>query len=137
MCKSCPEDLFEEKKISALIQHLIKHESQDYYDVLLGWKDYPPFLTIRFEDLVGSKGGGNHENQITAIQRIAQHLDIKLTDNLKQQCITGAFGNTATFREGKIGNWKKYFKQKDKEVMKASRLGKLLIELGYESDHTW
>ena len=46
------------------------------------------------------------------------------------------FGNTRTFRSGKIGEWKKYFTDENKEEFKK-HLGKYLIEFGYEKDDNW
>ena len=46
------------------------------YDSMLQWKNQSTNLTIKFEDLVGQKGGGTLEKQIKAIRSIIAHLRI-------------------------------------------------------------
>src|ERR1700722_3109111 len=111
----------------------------DMYQKYLPWKDTPGFLTVRFEDLVGEKGGGSKEAQIETIRRVAQHLKIPLTDKLLEHVMANIFGNllvSPTFREGQIGSWKKHFKPEHIKAFKK-KTGDLLITLGYEKDNNW
>ena len=41
-----------------------------------------------------------------------------------------------TFRSGKTGEWKKYFKDEHRQVFKQVA-GDLLVRLGYESNYDW
>lgn len=45
-------------------------------------------------------------------------------------------GEKSFFRKGGSGDWKNYFKEKDKSTFK-NIAGETLIELGYEQDNTW
>jgi hypothetical protein len=108
----------------------------DMYEHYLPWIEAAGFLTVKFEDLVGVKGGGNEEKQIDVIKKIAQHLKIEITNQKINYVINNLFGDTATFREGKIGSWKKYFKPQHIKAFKE-HTGDLLIKLGYEKDNNW
>lgn len=44
--------------------------------------------------------------------------------------------NSPTFRTGKTGEWKKYFKEEHKKIFKEVA-GQLLIDLGYEKTLDW
>lgn len=109
----------------------------------------PSILICRFEDLVGSDGGGSNESQKELLQKIGQHIGLNLTSKEIQALSDNIFGNKAdpfgkgdfanyqsTFREGKIGSWKNAFKEVHKEAFKK-RLGQALIALGYEKDLHW
>jgi hypothetical protein len=46
-------------------------------------------------------------------------------------------GKSPTYRNGKSGDWKKYFTDEHKELFKESDKNNWLIRLGYENDRTW
>lgn len=108
----------------------------ELYRSYFSWFEEPEMLAIRFEDLIGAKGGGSDQVQRETIVSIAQHLGIELSEQKMQQIKDNLFGNTATFREGQVGGWKKYFKAHHIEAFKKS-VGLLLVELGYEKDMNW
>ena len=86
--------------------------------------------------VIGPRGGGTPINQIIAIKKIAKHINYNLSDEEINNVSTNLFGNTATFREGKIGSWRKYFSKANVHLVKKI-FGKLLIKLGYEKDFYW
>lgn len=108
------------------------------------YRTYLPFigtdncLMVRFEDLVGKKGGGSDIKQFETINKIAKHLNISV-DNTKILEITqNLFGGSTTFNSGQIDGWKKYFTPQVKKAFKAvSGANKLLIDLGYEKNSNW
>jgi hypothetical protein len=108
----------------------------------LPWKNQPEdfVLTTSFEDLVGASAGegGSNEEQFHQLQKICQFLDIEKTDAELNRIAGQLYGKPGekTFRQGKIGRWKKYFKEIHKEEFKE-KLGKELIELNYEQDYNW
>ena len=106
------------------------------YHEYLPWLRKPDILSIRFEDLVGSKGGGSDEAQFKTLDRIAKHLGLKVSEEFLQTIPGQLFGGSQTFREGKIGSWKTHFKPEHKELFKKVA-GKLLIDLGYEKGSDW
>ncbi|MFC1842071.1 sulfotransferase domain-containing protein [Candidatus Dependentiae bacterium] len=106
------------------------------------YQQYTPWLynlnvcPLKFEDLVGPKGGGNLETQLHSVKKIADHLGIFLTEKQIQQKANTLFGGTHTFRKGQIGTWKKHFKEHHKAAFKEVA-GQLLIDLGYEESFDW
>ncbi|HVX00962.1 MAG TPA: sulfotransferase domain-containing protein [Candidatus Babeliaceae bacterium] len=108
-----------------------------YYRTFLLWKKVPDlFYVTRFEDLVGTQGGGSLKRQRQEIATIAQHLQVPKTPEETLYIGQAIFGRTWTFREGQIGSWKKYFTQYHKDIFKE-HAGKLLIDMGYETDYNW
>jgi sulfotransferase 6B1 len=93
-------------------------------------------LVTKFENLVGTKGNGVSELQRIELKKIYDFANIKYTSNMIEKTAANLFGNTRTFRSGKIGEWKKHFTNEHKKEFKK-QLGKYLIEFGYEKDDNW
>lgn len=108
----------------------------NFYHEFLPWKDMPDVYALRFEDLVGPEGGGTEEAQARVISDIAQHVGIAMTQDRVKEITYRLFGHRWTFREGKVGSWKKYFTPEHKQAFKQVA-GQLLIDLGYEKDLNW
>jgi len=70
----------------------------------LEWINKEDILIVKFEELVGPKGGGSEEHQISKIKEIAGFVDSK--NNNFEDISTSLFGGTKVFRKGKIGSWK-------------------------------
>lgn len=106
------------------------------------WLDEPTALAIKFEDLVGKRGGGCEETRLKMIKKIVDYLDIDLSWKQIETTFASDIMNpqeSHTFRKGakgKIGGWKTVFKPDHKTAFKQVA-GNLLIELGYESDFNW
>jgi hypothetical protein len=98
--------------------------------------NYPYALTVRFEDLVGSNGGGDDAKQLATVKAIAKHASIELSEERAQEIASNLFGNKGTFRKGQIGAWKEEFTAEHKDLFKQYG-GELLIKLGYEKDLNW
>jgi hypothetical protein len=100
----------------------------------LGWLDRPEVLTIHFEDLI-------HERTAT-LTRIMDHLLVRAPSPAPSEKILDALetsinpSKSPTFRSGKTGEWKKYFKEEHKRVFKEVA-GDLLMRLGYEENSNW
>ena len=107
-----------------------------------GWIDDPDTLAIRFEDLVGERGGGDEEKRLYIVSQILDHLEISLSPTkIRSQFASHAMnpGESHTFvkgGKGKIGGWKTFFNQAHQEAFKKVA-GHHLIELGYESNLAW
>lgn len=108
---------------------------KDFYNSYLQWQKTPGFYTVKFENLVGEQGGGSKEIQINEIRNIAKHLNREYSEEEIQMVAESLFGRQ-TFREGKIGSWKKHFTEEHKKLFKEVA-GQLLIDLGYEKDLNW
>ncbi len=109
-----------------------------FYEMYLPWKKAKNFMIVKFEDLVGKKGGGSKEKQRETIKNIGLHLGVNMTSQKVQAVINNIFGETSTFREGKIDSWKKHFTPKVEAAFKQdANLMQLLIDLGYEQNKNW
>jgi len=108
----------------------------------VGWLDDSKILAIRFEDLVGERGGGDEEKRFYIVSSILDHLEISLSPSeIKDRFSSLAMdpNESHTFGKGgkgQIGNWKKYFNDSHKEEFKKTA-GDFLIKLGYETDFNW
>lgn len=100
------------------------------------WIKYPQINKFRFEDLVGKNGGGNNIKQKKSIKKLGLLLGENLGPKKLSQIQTNLFGGTNTFFKGQIGAWKTEFNEENKILFKE-KLGKELIDLGYESNYDW
>jgi len=74
-----------------------------------GWLD-SGCLVVRFEDLVGSDGGGNPAAQYRAVASVFQHLGLEAEESLVRSVCDRLFSpNSPTFRQGSIGGWRGSF----------------------------
>lgn len=108
------------------------------YQSMLCWSLCSHNMTLKFEDLVGKKGGGDDRLQFQSLRQITRHLE--LSENFSDDDIRNigpdSFGVAGTFRKGGIGGWCNILKEKDKSLIKSA-VGDILVELGYAGDDTW
>lgn len=122
---------YPQRPVYPAISHIVK-----FYRAFLPWAKSSISYTVKFEHLVGANGGGSLEQQLREIYTIGKHIGLAMTRKRTQEVADKLFGDSLTFREGKIGSWKTHFTQHQKDVFKKIA-GKLLIELGYEKDLNW
>lgn len=91
---------------------------------------------VKFEELIGREGGGSREEQLRIIAEIAEFLGVKLSDGEVEAIASQLFGNSATFRRGKIGAWRGFFTENHKRLFKV-RYQHFLEHFGYERDLNW
>ncbi len=92
------------------------------------WVESDITLTVRFEDLIGARGGGTDEAKHAAFQRIAVHAGIaadRLPDDIAQ-----APAKTATLRKGKSGGWRDELPWEVQELVEET-CGPTLRRIGY------
>ncbi len=105
------------------------------FDMYKGWLDHPQVLALHFEDFI-------HQRRET-LGRVVDHF-LKRVDTLpssREEIINQLETSidpkrSPTFRSGKTGEWKKYFKDEHKKIFKDIA-GDMLIRLGYEKDNNW
>lgn len=107
-----------------------------------GWLHHADTLAVRFEDLVGERGGGCEETRLQVVGQIIDHLEVKVSP----QDIRAKFASYAinpaeshTYKKGgggAIGGWQKYFTEEHKNAFKKVA-GQLLIDLDYEQTLDW
>ena len=104
----------------------------------LEWVKEPNVFVCRFEDIVGVKGGGNLEIQQKNIVMLANLLNISLTQVELNEISNDLFGIDKgygmTFREGKIGSWKQFFKEEHIKAFEEEGWVDLQLGLGYPLD---
>ena len=100
------------------------------------WRHDPDVVVLRFEDLIGSRGGGSDEAQRAALYTLANCMGISLTPEKVDEIAANLFGGTWTFRSGQIGGWESAYNAENKELFK-SLLGQATIDLGYATDLNW
>jgi hypothetical protein len=100
-----------------------------------GWLDTNKVLSLRYEALRTS----DLEN---ALRRIAEYYQIKTGSDFDLEVAIQRMKNSIepershTFRSGELGQWRKVFTPRLKDLMKSTA-GDLLIDLGYETDMDW
>lgn len=101
-----------------------------------GWSKDADTVVVRFEDVIGPRGGGSAEAQREAVERIASHVGVEADQQTMLRIEENLFGRGKTFRRGMVGGWREEF---GPEHIEAARevVGDLLVELGYERDHDW
>jgi hypothetical protein len=99
-------------------------------DLILGWTEDSRVLTLRFEDLVGERGGGSDLRQREAISCLAQWLDYPLDEGRAAEIGEQMFGTGRTFRKGTIGGWADYFDTELTELLERE-VGDRMRQLGY------
>ena len=102
-----------------------------YYHLFLPWQKYLFVCSIKFEDIIGPHGGGSLPRQIQTLTKIASHLHIDLSPEKLEYVIENLFGESHTFRKGKIGGWEEDFKVYHLYNFN-NRFKKLCTELGYD-----
>lgn len=91
---------------------------------------------VRFEDLVGTNGGGDPLSQRKTILKVAKFLNINLNELQIAFLIDNLYGKSPTFREGKIGSWETHFNQNNIDNFKR-QMNQWLIFFNYENDDNW
>lgn len=95
----------------------------------MGWSKSHNVLVIRFEDLVGSLGGGDDLAQKIAIEKIAMFSGCDGVDSSK--LAETLFGGTKVFRKGQIGSWREELSSElADEINKVLTLD--ISEMGYQ-----
>ena len=106
----------------------------DRFAPYLGWLDQSAVMKIHFEDLV--------DDRPSMLNRIIDHFLARVALPTPRHLILDSLDSSInpakspTFRSGKTGEWKKYFKEEHKDIFKAEA-GDLLVRLGYEKDNNW
>ena len=107
---------------SETVGRLSAHER---YRRMADWQAHPFVLTIRFEDLVGTRGGGSDARSSECLEQIADHIAVPLSAGSKQHVLDNLFGDTKTFRKGQIGTWREVadvIEPYDHELRRAGEL---------------
>ena len=95
------------------------------------WIDKPNVLTIKFEEIIGQKGGGTIESQESNIKKICEFLNINIQEINMEQLIKNLYGGSHTFRKGKIGTWEEEVNDEMKKLINKN-LNFFIKKWGYQ-----
>ncbi|MFQ5527965.1 MAG: hypothetical protein ACE5GX_17120 [Thermoanaerobaculia bacterium] len=109
------------KRLRSLAHRLSKHA---------GWLHEPGVLTVRFEDLVGSRGGGSAERQSRTLSELCRQIGLKPEPVVIDRIGHELFGGTHTFRKGTIGDWKNHFSEYHLRLLEGDANHRI-VEFGY------
>lgn len=124
------------------IQYVIEgtpryYSAAEIYDKFLPWTKSPVCCALRFEALLGPRGGSfTEKEQLVELRKIANALHLTVSDEQLLEAFEASYGKGVMFSKGKAGKWKEHFTDEHKELFK-DMLGDALIELGYEKDYNW
>ncbi len=109
---------------------------KEVYDNYADWLDSAA-LVVRFEDLIGARGGGDQMTQVKTVDQIFQHLGIPLSGDEHANIVQKAFSDASpTFRKGRVSGWRNHFDAELKKLFKEAT-GETIIQYGYEEDDSW
>lgn len=102
-----------------------------------GWLSHEPVYVCRFEELIGDQGGGSLRQQSVRVGDITSFLGLSMPDDEIDEIARRLWSpESATFRSGKIGEWRKHFTDEHRNAFKEEA-GDWLMEMGYEDSHSW
>lgn len=101
-----------------------------------GWMRKAEVITIRFEDLVGIQGGGSEETQRASVIDLCEFLEINRSAKQISEVCQLIFGDSPTFRKGKIGNWGEEFTTEHIHLFNQVT-NSLLSDWGYQNRQTY
>ncbi|MEX1012615.1 MAG: sulfotransferase domain-containing protein, partial [Waddliaceae bacterium] len=135
---------FDEKLYAVIVGKNCKSYLKNWYSRLLPWSEYPRTLIVKFEDLIGSQGGGNDDVQLQTIMDIASFTNMDISEDEITQVAIELYRtsgvqkeyNGMLFTPGQIGNWKIFFNDENKRAFKKS-YNHLLTQFGYEQNAEW
>lgn len=103
----------------------------------LDWHAKQGALVCRFEDMVGSQGGGSDQTQFESLARLSDFLELNLSRDELAAVAEKTFSRASlTFRKGEIDGWRQHFTPEHVAAFKEIA-GPLLVELNYEKDLAW
>jgi hypothetical protein len=98
------------------------------YRLMEVWLEHPGALTLRFEELVGERGGGSAAVQLSSLRRLGELIGQPSVD--PAEIADGIFGGSSTFRKGRIGGWEESFGDEHRDLFDRVA-GDLLVRWRY------
>jgi hypothetical protein len=102
------------------------------YRVFSRWLTEPNTITVRFEDIIGSRGGGSDHAQCKTIHEILSFIGVSSSDSMVETlCSTLYDRNSITFNKGRIDSWKEDFTPRIEELFRRE-CSELMALWGYK-----
>lgn len=84
-----------------------------WFNAYLPWLKRSDVISLKFEDVIGARGGGSDEMQFDQLRSLVRRLGIHIPDEKIDLAISQTFNPRAgTFRSGQIGGWQTSFTEK-------------------------
>lgn len=113
------------------------YSSAEVFDQFLPWIKSPICCLLRMEALLGPKGGVcTEEEQKQELRKIADALQLNISDEKMLEAFNSSFGKGTVFSKGKAKSWKDFFTDEHKNHFKE-KMQHVLMDLGYEQDDHW
>ena len=94
-------------------------------------------LVLRFEDLIGPRGGGQAARQEQALASMYEFFDVELDSAVVEKIREGIFSaHSPTFSKGIVGRWRDRFDDRLRALFKETAADEL-IAYGYADDEHW
>ena len=101
------------------------------FSIMHGWVDDTRTLVLRFEEIIGPRGGGQFSDQLASGLKLREFLGIEAdTAEVARALIASFRSNIAIFRRGQIGSWKDEMAPNTAEQVRLG-YGKMLEQWGY------
>jgi len=113
------------------------YSASEVFQRFLPWLESPVCCPLRFEALIGPRGGACSEKEhLTELRKITHALQLDISDEKLLEIFDEASAEKINLVKGKAGTWKEYFNDDHKDIFK-DKFGDLLFKLRYESDDNW
>lgn len=84
-----------------------------WFDAYRSWLNVPDAIIVRFEAIIGARGGGNDARQRECFENVINCLGIQVPSHVFDKALSITFNPRAgTFRSGQIGGWRNSFSTK-------------------------
>lgn len=124
-------------KANLLRDNVESRSIAQHIEQYLPWMNDDWNYIVRFEELIGGRGGGHEDKQLEVLTGICNYIDLELSEQeLNRVANQAFFTSSRTFFKGNIGSWKEHFTDRHRNMFK-SLAGEMLIKLGYESNMDW
>lgn len=130
----------DDERIMAAIRGFDRNDSTDaplasigeVFRGYIGWLEDPSTLKVRFEDLVGPRGGGDSKKQLAEIERLGNFVNRPLQGDQARRIAQKMYGQgSLTYRKGQAGGWQGHFTEAHHRAFQEVA-GDVLTRLGYQ-----
>lgn len=108
----------------------------EIFDTKIDWLAVEDVCAIKYEEIVGSRGGGCDKLQMNCLMRLCAYLGVSFHESELVSMARNIYGGSLTFNKGKVGSWRDVFTSEHRDLFKQVT-GDLLIRTGYEVDDNW
>jgi hypothetical protein len=126
-----------ELRIEALIKGfdnngIIYPSIADLFASYQKWTQQKEVFCLKFEDLIGEKGGGSAQKQRDTVEKLIEYLEIAITQSdIDKICDKTFSTKSSTFRKGKIGSWEDTIPKKQLDLLHQQAY-EIMKAYGYE-----